>query len=279
MSTIKVKNPETGLWEHIGLPVEAKGMQMDLLWTNPDVTVEFPGQDISVNTIGYDGLLIAWYGRNADMGSGCGSETLMFNEGRSAATTWTNSGKFITRGIAWLDRHIIRVYDCCMENTYGDTSGRVIMNTDAIPYQIYGIRNTSSSNSTGDGTTESINHPGCFYRMVNGVQEWLNPPMVAGIEYKLTKRFNGRPVYTTLVDFGALPEGFTYNGKIHTECHHNIADIERVLKYYGYHDNQAVNCNANFTAIASPEEVYFFSDAALTGFKTAVALEYLKTTD
>lgn len=35
--------------------------------------------------------------------------------------------------------------------------------------------------------------------------EWNNPPMTPGVEYRTTKRHNGKPVYTKLVEFGALP--------------------------------------------------------------------------
>ncbi len=34
--------------------------------------------------------------------------------------------------------------------------------------------------------------------------EWANPPMELGVEYRTTKRYNGKPVYTKLIDFGAL---------------------------------------------------------------------------
>lgn len=52
---------------------------------------------------------------------------------------------------------------------------------------------------------EDKEHPGCYFRTVNGVKEWLSPPMVAGVEYSTTERWEGRRVYTKLVDFGALP--------------------------------------------------------------------------
>ncbi len=35
--------------------------------------------------------------------------------------------------------------------------------------------------------------------------EWDNPPMRLDIEYRTTERYMGKPVYTKLVDFGALP--------------------------------------------------------------------------
>lgn len=35
--------------------------------------------------------------------------------------------------------------------------------------------------------------------------EWVNPPMALGVEYRTTERWEGKAVYTKLVDFGALP--------------------------------------------------------------------------
>lgn len=41
----------------------------------------------------------------------------------------------------------------------------------------------------------------------NGWQpwEWENPPMALGVEYRTTERWNGKAVYTKLINFGALP--------------------------------------------------------------------------
>lgn len=49
---------------------------------------------------------------------------------------------------------------------------------------------------------ENTEHPGCYYRIVNGEVEWINPPMAAGIEYRTTERWNGKPVYTRLLNGG-----------------------------------------------------------------------------
>ncbi len=35
--------------------------------------------------------------------------------------------------------------------------------------------------------------------------EWINPPMKLGVEYRTTERHNGKPVYTKLIDCGAMP--------------------------------------------------------------------------
>lgn len=42
--------------------------------------------------------------------------------------------------------------------------------------------------------------------------EWVNPPMQLGIEYRTTERYNGKPVYTKIVNLGALP---AKNSNIH----------------------------------------------------------------
>ena len=38
-----------------------------------------------------------------------------------------------------------------------------------------------------------------------GPWEWVNPPMLLGVEYRTTERYQGKPVYTRLVDFGSFP--------------------------------------------------------------------------
>lgn len=56
---------------------------------------------------------------------------------------------------------------------------------------------------------ESDNYPGCYYRTVSGETEWLNPPMVAGTEYRTTERFLGKPVYTQLITIDSFPNAGT----------------------------------------------------------------------
>jgi hypothetical protein len=62
--------------------------------------------------------------------------------------------------------------------------------------------------------TEDATYPGCYYRMVGGVKEWINPPMQIGVEYRTTERYNGKTVYVTAISLGTLPasgeKGTTY---------------------------------------------------------------------
>ena len=71
---------------------------------------------------------------------------------------------------------------------------------------------------------ESAQYPGCYYRTVNGETEWINPPVVAGAEYRTTERWNGKAVYLQLVDFGILPDNSS--ASVAFLGHHtNIIDV------------------------------------------------------
>lgn len=52
---------------------------------------------------------------------------------------------------------------------------------------------------------ESTDHPGCNYVLNGSTVEWVNPPMQLGVEYRTTERYQGKPVYCQLVNFGSLP--------------------------------------------------------------------------
>ena len=67
---------------------------------------------------------------------------------------------------------------------------------------------------------ESAEYPGCRYTTVNGVTEWLNPPMGLDVEYRTMERRNGKPVYKktvvytqpepwTTFDLKSIPHGIT----------------------------------------------------------------------
>ena len=53
--------------------------------------------------------------------------------------------------------------------------------------------------------TESEEYPGCYYRVVNGNTEWLNPPAEPGVEYRLSERFEGKTIFQTTINVASLP--------------------------------------------------------------------------
>lgn len=76
---------------------------------------------------------------------------------------------------------------------------------------------------------ESTDYPGCYYRTVDGVVEWLNPPMLIGVEYRTTERYNSKPVYCQLVSFGTLSN----SGLIYVE----IKGMETLISATGTFSN------------------------------------------
>lgn len=64
-----------------------------------------------------------------------------------------------------------------------------------------------------------------------GEWEWVNPPMVIGVEYRTTERWNGKPVYRKLVSFNlaaATSSGFVVP--------HGISGFKRLVRQVGTFD-------------------------------------------
>ena len=71
------------------------------------------------------------------------------------------------------------------------------------PAQVDQLDHTAQEIDDGIGF-ESTDYPGCYYRIVSGVVEWFNPPMILGAEYRTTERYMGNPVFVRLVDCGTF---------------------------------------------------------------------------
>ncbi len=74
---------------------------------------------------------------------------------------------------------------------------------------------------------ESTDYPGCFYRMVGDVQQWLNPPMRVDDEYATTERISGKVVYARIVDCGELAHAKEIS----------IDSSYKVVRFFGYATN------------------------------------------
>lgn len=83
---------------------------------------------------------------------------------------------------------------------------RVCKNGASKDYAIYGEHNKPTPSAIGVApAVADSTYTNCYYRMVNGKKEWINPPMEAGIEYPLTERYDGYPLYAKLISVSALP--------------------------------------------------------------------------
>ena len=95
------------------------------------------------------------------------------------------------------------------------------MLTDVAPYAetaqtVQGLLKHAENKDNPHGVTaeqagaapaeESAEYAGCYYRIVDDVTEWVNPPLVVGVEYRTTERYNSKAVYSKVVDFGYLPK-------------------------------------------------------------------------
>ena len=75
------------------------------------------------------------------------------------------------------------------------------------------------------GGIESTEYPGCYYRMVSGVVEWFNPPMILSKEYRTTERYLGKPVYTM------MRPSVTLGSAGSTAYIEGLANIQDVIDY------------------------------------------------
>ena len=128
----------------------------------------------------------------------------------------------------------------------------------------------------------STDHPGCYYRMINGVTEWVNPPVIPGVEYRTTERYNGKPVYKRAVNIGDITDKgtstFANNGA------GTILSCE--ILYSGYlpftyiHNSDLSNSwtrYASVSIVSSKIEIsYFIGSSWGTSKNTVVILRYLK---
>ena len=114
-------------------------------------------------------------------------------------------------------------------STNGGVGCGAIMRVDAYA-SAYAVCQTAYT------TSYSSKYPGILQRWcMNGTWEtgwaWVNPPMMLGIEYRTTERWNGMPVYTKLVECGAMPNKSTKEVTVSTGSEYKIL---RVSGYTGY---------------------------------------------
>ena len=63
--------------------------------------------------------------------------------------------------------------------------------------------------------------------------EWDNPPMSAGVEYRTTERYNNLPVYTAIIDGGAIPSTNSQKFVKHNKAANQIVRYSISTNAYG----------------------------------------------
>lgn len=80
-----------------------------------------------------------------------------------------------------------------------------------------------------DFAIEDTYHRGCYYRNVNGMTEWINPPMILGTEYRTTEKHKGCAVYVMALNGGELPNTTSKNIYIDTEVISEVISLNVVI--------------------------------------------------
>lgn len=101
-----------------------------------------------------------------------------------------------------------------------------------------------------------------------GPWEWVNPPMKLGVEYRTVERYNGKPVYAKLLNFGALPNSTSKSFA------HGISSLGYVVDIYGQGvAGQDVKVSVDTTNIT------ITSTSNLSAVTAYPVIKYTKTTD
>ena len=125
----------------------------------------------------------------------------------------------------------------------------------------------------------------CIRLKENGVYsewEWENPPMQVGVEYRTTERWQGKPVYCKVVDFGGLPNTTTVAVPIGAE---NIkwAFLDLSKSWAGPASDLTTNYMTNWANITemfvNNGHISITTNANLTGTLAYITVKYTKTTD
>lgn len=143
-------------------------------------------------------------------------------------------------------------------------AGNWALDTNAVNWVDYGFESNAS-------------YPGCMARDIGGTVEWLNPPMAVGTEYRTQKRHNGKPVYTKVVSFGALPNagGGTVN--------HGISNAEAIVSCKGTLSNGSsipyTGSSFRIDCQATTSRITIQTTSDYSDYTAVITLEYTKTTD
>lgn len=108
--------------------------------------------------------------------------------------------------------------------------------------------------------------------------EWVHPPMVVGTEYRTTERYQGKPVYTKLVNCGSLPSSER------KQVSHSISNIENVIRCVGQRSNgdsiPSKYAESDYSSIfAGTHSIYIYVGTDMSATTANAQLWYTKTTD
>ena len=141
----------------------------------------------------------------------------------------------------------------------------------------------TASDVGAEPATADSTYPGCYYRMVNGAKEWINPPMVHNKDYRTIKRYTGTtPIYTKYINAGKMPVG-TASGPNTIQVNTGV-DHSKVVDWCIHIDSNDEYCNLPFIssgeiggdAWLSGSQVHLRSYRDLSTYSVHIVIDYIK---
>lgn len=136
------------------------------------------------------------------------------------------------------------------------------------------------------GGIESTDHPGCYYRIVDGIVEWFNPPLEIGIEYRTTERWIKKPVYVKAIDCKALPNAGYKTVSVGASGLEKVIDVSGCAVNTENGDFYSIPCT-NFDSSVHNVGLYVTGSQSIaistqfdrSSYNAYVKVKYTKTTD
>lgn len=148
----------------------------------------------------------------------------------------------------------------------------------------YTATNAAGQKIVGTMSTilESEDYPGCYYRNIvnedSSVEvEWINPPLLANVEYRTSERVYGTyPVYTKLISFGRLP-----SKGLSKMVYNSSGETLQVIKCCGFNETDKhtlpkVWTDGEIHIYADSTKVYVNSSKEFTNSTCKIQLWYYK---
>lgn len=118
----------------------------ELLWENASPTSSFAAQNVSVNTSGYDGVMVPF--RRASSSDAAPSGTaIVMNYGGGDQILIEYAASMLFRDVVWNSRSKITLSDCKRLMQYAVSGSRETENALLIPVAIYGIQLLGGGNT------------------------------------------------------------------------------------------------------------------------------------
>ena len=112
--------------------------------------------------------------------------------------------------------------------------------------------------------------------------EHENPPMVLGVEYRTTERYNGKPVYVKLVDCGALPNASSKYINTGISMDYKIIEYKSAITSEDGYEFEMNNLNSSLLSSMAVNPmhaswyIYFTTEVDQSSYKVMACIKYTK---